>query len=361
MVVFQRFQGEEEAVHRNIEACTELASQVKSAYGPNGMNKMVINHLSKLFVTKDASTIMAELEVQHPAAKMIVLGCQMQSREVGDGTNAVIILASALLQQGAELLRMGLKPTEVAEGYETAMDKAIDLLPSLVLASVDDLRNEVAVTGAIRTAIMSKQYGHEDFLAGLVAKACISVVPKNSSSFNVDNIRVTKILGSGVTSSSVMSGMVFKRSQEGAVKSVANAKIAVYTCAFDLMATETKGTVLINTAAELKAFSAGEEAEVEKQVQAIAAAGVNVVVSGGAFGQLYLHFLNKARIMAVRVMSKFDLRRLCRTLGATAQTKIAVPDPTASDAVTRSPSTRSATLPSSSSAPAPTSGRSRRW
>jgi len=120
--------------------------------------------------------------------------------------------------------------------------------------------------------------------------------------------------------------MVFKRGQEGAIKQVANAKVAVYTCPFDLTQTETKGTVLMSTAEELKNFSKGEEAEVEKQVAEIASTGVNCVVSGGKFGDLYLHYLNQAGIMAVRVMSKFDLRRLCRTLGATAQTRIAAPD-----------------------------------
>jgi T-complex protein 1 subunit theta len=127
------FSGVEEAVIRNIDACKEFSGTVATAFGPNGMNKMVINHLEKLFVTNDAATIIRELEVEHPAAKMMILGSQMMEQEVGDGTNFVIILAGELLKQAEDLVRMGLKPTEVAEGYEIACRKALEVLESLLV------------------------------------------------------------------------------------------------------------------------------------------------------------------------------------------------------------------------------------
>ncbi|EPB69446.1 T-complex protein 1, theta subunit [Ancylostoma ceylanicum] len=283
----QHFKGTDEAVLRNIDACVELASQLRSAYGPNGMNKMVINHIEKLFVTNDAATILKELDIQHPAAKIIIMASQMQEKQVGDNTNTVVILAAALLEHAAQLISMGLTPQEVAAGYEQAAEKALEILPSLVVKEATDLRDLAMVKKFLRSAITSKQYDNEETIAELVAKACVQTVPKNSFNFNVDNIRICKILGSGVNTS--------------------------------------MGTVLIENAEELMGFSKGEESEVESQVKALADNGVQVVVAAGKFGDLYLHFLNKYKIMAVRLTSKFDLRRLCRTVGAQAQARICAP------------------------------------
>ncbi|KAF6117849.1 chaperonin containing TCP1 subunit 8 [Phyllostomus discolor] len=191
----KHFSGLEEAVYRNIQACKELAQTTRTAYGPNGMNKMVINHLEKLFVTNDAATILRELEVQHPAAKMIVMASHMQEQEVGDGTNFVLVFAGALLEAAEELLRVGLSVSEVIEGYEIACRKAHEILPSLVCCSAKNLRDVDEVASLLHTSVMSKQYGHEVFLAKLIAQACVSIFP-DSGHFNVDNIRVCKILGS---------------------------------------------------------------------------------------------------------------------------------------------------------------------
>ncbi|VDP58884.1 unnamed protein product, partial [Heligmosomoides polygyrus] len=279
----QHFKGTDEAVLRNTEACVELASQLRSAYGPNGehseflgMNKMVINHIEKLFVTNDAATVLKELDVQHPAAKIIIMASQMQEKQVGDNTNTVVILAAALLEHAAQLISMGLTPQEVAAGYEQAAEKALEILPTLVIKEATDFRDASMVKKFLRSAITSKQYDNEETIAELVSKACVLTVPKNSFNFNVDNIRICKILGSGVNTSLVMNGMVFKRGAEGEVKSVQNARVAVFTCPFDLTQTETKGTVLIENAEELMGFAKGEESEVENQVKALADSGVQV-------------------------------------------------------------------------------------
>uniref|UniRef100_A0A4W6DAG4 T-complex protein 1 subunit theta n=1 Tax=Lates calcarifer TaxID=8187 RepID=A0A4W6DAG4_LATCA len=266
----KHYSGLEEAVFRNIRACKELSQTTRSAYGPNGMNKMVINHLEKLFVTNDAATILRELEVQHPAAKMIVMASHMQEQEVGDGTNFVLVFAGALLELAEELLRMGLSVSEV--------------------------------------------------------NRCISIFPE-SGNFNVDNVRVCKILGCGVTASSMLHGMVFKKEAEGDVTSVKDAKIAVFSCPFDCMVTETKGTVLINNAQELMDFSKGEEDMMEAQVKAIKEAGANMVVTGGKVADMALHYANKYKLMVVRLNSKWDLRRLCKTVGAVALPRMTAPTP----------------------------------
>jgi hypothetical protein len=114
----QHFNGVEEAVYRNVQACKDIAKITKSSFGPNGMNKMIINHLDRLFVTNDAATIIRELEVEHPAAKLLVLASQQQEHEVGDGTNFVIVFAAELLKKAEGLLRMGLSPAEILAGYE---------------------------------------------------------------------------------------------------------------------------------------------------------------------------------------------------------------------------------------------------
>ncbi|XP_031826971.1 chaperonin containing TCP1 subunit 8 [Nomia melanderi] len=318
------FSGLEEAVYRNIQACKLFAQTVRTAYGPNGMNKMVINHIEKLFVTNDAATIINELEVEHPAAKLLVLASKMQEAEVGDGTNFVIIFAGALLTAAEELLRLGVNISEIIDGYEASLKKALEILPSLVCHEIKDYRDEEKVKVGIKTAIMSKQYGNEDALTSLVTKACVSILPEKTT-FNVDNVRVCKILGSGISSSEVVQGMVFKRQVEGNITKTDNAKIAVYTCAVDIMQTETKGTVLIKSADELMKFSRGEESLLESQIKAIADSGATVVVSGGKFGDMALHYMEIYNLMAVRIPSKFDIRRLCKSVGAIALSKLIPP------------------------------------
>lgn len=318
------FSGVDEVILRNVDACKELSDTTKSAYGPNGMSKMVINHIEKLFVTNDAATIMREIEVQHPAAKLLIMASDMQEKEIGDGTNFVIIFGGQLLQNAAELLSMGLSPVEIIDGYNIALQKAQEILPKLVNTEIKDLYDINVVKRALKSCFSSKQLGNEDFLADLVGNACIKAL-KDNSTFNVDNVRVCKILGSGILNSTVLKGLVLKREVEGTIGRQTKAKIALYSCPIDIATTETKGTVLIKTAEELKNFSRGEEELLEKQVKAIVEAGAKVVVCGGKVGEMALHFLNKYNIMAVRVLSKFDLRRVARTVGGIVLAKLVPP------------------------------------
>lgn len=353
----QHLSGVEEAVLRSIEACNQLYQSLKSCYGPMGLNKLVVNHLGKLFITNDAATIIHQLDVQHPAAKLMVMASQNVEKEVfeffhlifigfsikcmfyfyflfftfnkvGDGTNFVILLVGCLLEKAEELIRQGLKPIEIVEGYELACKKVLEeILPKTVCGELNDFHNLDKVVKAIKTSIASKQYGQEDFLANLIAESCIAVMPKSkqNTSFNIDNVRVCKILGSGLLNSTVVHGMVFKKMVEGTVTKVDNAKVVVYTCPIDVATTETKGTVLIKSANELMNFSRGEETEFESKIQSLVATGVQVIVSGGKFSDLALHYCNKYGLMAIRVPSKFDVRRVCRTVGATAQPNFITP------------------------------------
>jgi len=288
---------------------------------------MVINHIEKLFVTSDAATIISQLEVQHPAAKMMVMASQMQEQEVGDGTNFVVLLIGSLLEEAAELIKMGLKPIEIVEGYELAKDKILsEFLPEQVVKDVKDAASSDLMVQAVKTSVMTKQFGNEDFLTPLIVEACKSTLVEGQT-FNVDNVRVCKILGSGIEGSQVVHGMVFKRFVEGSVTKVSDAKVVVLTCAVDISTTETKGTVLLKSAEELLNFSQGEESFLEQQIKAFSDAGVKVLVSGGKFGEMALHFCNKYKIMAVRLQSKFDVRRVAKAVGATVIPRIEVPKP----------------------------------
>jgi len=326
----RHFSGLEEACFRNIDACKEFSETISSAFGPNGMNKMVINHLEKMFVTSDAATIIRELEVEHPAAKMIAMAAGMMQQEVGDGTNFVVLFCGALLKEAEDLIRMGLKPVDVIEGYELALKKTLELLesdPEMVCAKIDDLKNKEETVRAIRTAIMSKLYGYEDDLAGMVFDACKKVMDEKNQSFNVDDVRTVKILGGGVNDSEVYPGMIFKQDALTTIRTVKDAKIAVYSCPFDIQMTETKGTVLITNADELINFSKSEEESMEKLVKPLAESGVTCVVSGGKIGELALHMLDKYKIMGVRMPSKWDIRRVSKLVGATVLPKLTVTTP----------------------------------
>ncbi|GFY99868.1 TCP-1/cpn60 chaperonin family protein [Actinidia rufa] len=320
--------GLDEAVLKNIDACKQLSAITRTSLGPNGMNKMVINHLDKLFVTNDAATIVNELEVQHPAAKILVLAGKAQQEEIGDGANLTISFAGELLQNAEELIRMGLHPSEIITGYTKAIDKVVQILDELVEegSAIMDCRNKDEVIKRMKAAVASKQFGQEDILCPLIAEACIQVCPKNPANFNVDNIRVAKLLGGGLHNCTIVRGMVLKGDAVGTIKQVEKAKVAVFAGGIDTSATETKGTVLIHSAEQLENYAKTEEAKVEELIKAVADSGAQVIVSGAAVGEMALHFCERYKLMVLKISSKFELRRFCRTTGAVALLKLGPPN-----------------------------------
>ncbi|KAL5071072.1 hypothetical protein RYX36_021959 [Vicia faba] len=321
--------GLDEAVLKNIDACKQLSTITRTSLGPNGMNKMVINHLDKLFVTNDAATIVNELEVQHPAAKLLVLASKAQQEEIGDGANLTISFAGELLHGAEELIRMGLHPSEIISGYTKAINKTVEILDELVEEGSDnmDVRDKEQVVSRMKAAVASKQFGQEDTICSLVANACIQVCPKNPVNFNVDNVRVAKLLGGGLRNSTVVRGMVLRNDAVGSIKRMEKAKVAVFAGGIDTSATETKGTVLIHSAEQLENYSKTEEAKVEELIKAVVDSGAKVVVSGGAVGEMALHFCERYKLMVLKISSKFELRRFCRTTGSVAMLKLSQPNP----------------------------------
>ncbi|XP_057764110.1 T-complex protein 1 subunit theta-like [Salvia miltiorrhiza] len=321
--------GLDEAVIKNIDACKQLSTITRTSLGPNGMNKMVINHLDKLFVTNDAATIVNELEVQHPAAKLLVLAGKAQQEEIGDGANLTVSFAGELLQNAEELIRMGLHPSEIIVGYTKAINKTIEALEELVEKGSENMnvREKDEVISRMRASVASKQFGQEEKLCSLIAEACIQVCPKNPTNFNVDNVRVAKLLGGGLNNSLVVRGMVLKSDAAGTIKRMENAKVAVFVGGVDTTATETKGTVLIHSAEQLENYAKTEEAKVEELIKAVADSGAKVIVSGAAVGEMALHFCERYKLMVLKISSKFELRRFCRTTGAVALLKLSQPNP----------------------------------
>lgn len=324
---YQTYSSADGALARNVDACKEIATMVLTLMGPCGRNKIVVNHLQKVFITNDAATMLSELDVIHPAAKLLVMASEQQKLEMGDLTALVIVLAGELLNMAQELVNLGLSPPEIVQGYNLALKKASETLELLSVDNVEDVHSSASLAKIVRPVLMAKQYGREDILTPLVVEAVSHVMP-SSGVFNVDGVRVVKILGSSLELSHVIKGMVFPREPEGQIKSInGKCKVAVFTCPIDILTTETKGTVLLHNAKEMLDFSAGEEEQLEQIVKELSEAGVGVVVAGSSVGDLVLHYMNRYNILLLKVSLKFDLRRVCRVCGATPLARLGAPLP----------------------------------
>ncbi|CAL5329188.1 unnamed protein product [Camellia sinensis] len=216
---------------------------------------------------------------------------------MGDGANLTVSFAG-------ELVRMGLHPSEIIIGYTKAINKVYtECLESLTVEILDelvekgsekmDVRNRDEVIKRMKATVASKQFGLEDILCPLIAEACIQVCPKNPANFNVDNVRVAKLLGGGLHNCTIVRGMVLKNDAIGSIKRVEKAKVAMFVGVVDTSATETKGTVLIHSAEQLENYAKTEEAKVEELIKAVADSGAKVIVSGAAVGEMALHFCLK--------------------------------------------------------------------
>lgn len=175
--------------------------------------------------------------------------------------------------------------------------------------------------------VASKQSGSEDVLSQLIAEAVLAVLPKNPTHFNVDNVRVVKIMGGDLSASRVVKGMVLGREPDGTIKRAKKAKVGVFSCPIDTSQTETKGTVLLKNAQEMMDFSKGEEQQLENAIKELYDSGLRVVIAGSTVGELALHYLNRYGILVIKILSKFELRRLCRVCNATPLARLGAPMP----------------------------------
>jgi T-complex protein 1 subunit theta len=221
-------------------------------------------------------------------------------------------------------LKSGLHTAEVVSGYQKALDHALDIYPTLVVKSVNNVRDPVDMRDAIKSVIATKQFGYEDFLSDLIVKACLTTLNPTAKHprLNIDSVRIVKCRGGNITQSAVIKGMVFLRDAEGLIKRVTDAKIAVFGCGIEASSTEAKGTILIKSAGELLNYSKSEEKNMEELIESIANTGVKVVIANGSISEMAMHFLDKYNLMVVKIQSKYDLRRICSAIGATASIKL---------------------------------------
>jgi T-complex protein 1 subunit theta len=316
-------------VMNNIDACLQLARMLSSSLGPQGRCKLVVNHLGKIMVTSDCASILKEVQVEHPAAQLLAQACQKQEEQCGDNTAFVLAFGGELLWQTAKLIgKMTWQPApEILAGYKRALHSIETVyIPQLIAGRVTDLTDEAQLLQIITPVLASKQFGTEGILAPLVATACLKIMG-DGSSLNVESIRTVKILGSSVSQSALLDGYCARSGVETVQQSATNAKIAIFACGFEASSTEAKGTVLMKTAEDLLNYNKTEEVKMSDIVASIAAAGVNVVVTGGNVSDMALHFLDQHGLVCLKIGSKWELRRLCQAVNATALVRLGPPTP----------------------------------
>ncbi|KAL7470964.1 hypothetical protein ACHAXS_011252 [Conticribra weissflogii] len=327
----RNMQGLEGATLRNVDACREISTITRTSLGPNGMNKLVVNHLGKIIVTSDCATIVKELEIEHPAAKMLQMAAEAQDFECGDGTNLVVSFAGELLAQTEDLFRMGLHPSDVVSGFSKAGEKLLnDFLPPLCdgIKPMDDGRAQEELERVVKPVLAAKCLGSEDILAPLVAQACLGTMSSSGKAdISVESVRVAKILGGEISQSHVIHGFVALRGLETTLLSAKDAKIVVFGCGIEASATEAKGTVLMKNADDLKNYNKSEEKKMEEIIKGIADSGVKVCVAGGSVSEMALHFIERYGMLCLKIGSKWELRRLCVATGATALVRLGAPTP----------------------------------
>ena len=323
---YRQYSGVEESILRNIEAVKEISSMTRTSLGPNGMNKFIVNHLDKLYMTKDSGVMCREFEVHHPSANLIVNSSKIQESECGDNTNYVITIAGELLNQAESLIKAGVHPTDIITGYEKGLEKTFEIFETCKKMEVEDILNIKEVSKVIKSVISTKLVQkQENFLAPLIAEACVLACPRDQSLFNEENVRVARMLGGSLYDSQVIKGMVVVRHIEGSITKVENCKVAVFNCPLDTIGAETKDTVLFKNADELLGYTKSEEESIEKIVKGIVDAGVKAVVVGGSVSNMAVHFLDRYKVLCLRTLSKFELRRIAKAVGAVPLVRLGTP------------------------------------
>jgi len=313
---YKQFTGVEEAVLNNTDAVKQFAEILRTSFGPNGMNKIVINHIGTVYVTSDAATIVQELQVEHPAANVVVQAAGMQEKEIGDGSNFVVVFAGELMKKAEEMIGMGLHPSDIVAGYDKAVRKALEYISTMSIQKDYDLRSVDDLAQACRTSIASKFFGLEDFLSKKVAEACIIAMPENPVDFQVDNVRFCSVLGSNIHDTYVVNGMVTGYKSKTSTKHVEDCKVLCLATNVGLREMDATQNVLFENATDLLNFAKSEETVVENAIKRIHDIGVRFLILNTKATDLEYHYLNKYKIYTIIIVSKFERRRMCRMTGA---------------------------------------------
>jgi len=307
------------AQFNNIMAARAISDAVRSTLGPKGMDKMLVDSMGDVVVTNDGATILKEVDVEHPAAKMMVEVAKAQDEECGDGTTTAVVLTGELLKGAGELLEKNIHPTIICSGFKLAANKAVEVLKNMAKPikkdDIQTLKNIAITSLASKGASAAKE-----LLADVVVKAVKMVAEERDGKtfVDLDNIQITKKQGGSIEDTQVIEGIILdkERVHDGMPKVVKNAKIALVNSAFEVKKTEVDARIQISDPSQLQAFLDEEEAMLRKMVEKVKKAGANVLICQKGIDDLAQHFLAKEGIYAVRRAKKSDMEKLAKATGA---------------------------------------------
>ena len=306
------------AQYKNIAAAKAIADAVRSTLGPKGMDKMLVDSLGDVTITNDGVTILKEIDVVHPAAKMIVEIAKSQDQECGDGTTTAVVLAGELLTKAEELLDQNVHPTTITRGFEMAAKKSVEILDTL--GTKLDVNDEEMLKSIAITSMTGKSAGKsKEYLAEIVVKAVREVAEKVGDGYKVDldNVKVEKKHGGSIEDTELIKGIILDKEKvhPGMPDRVKDAKIALINAALEIKKTEIDANIRISDPSQLQAFLDEEERMLKAMVDKIKATGANVVFCQKGIDDMAQHFMAKEGIYAVRRVKKSDMEKLAKATG----------------------------------------------
>lgn len=304
----------------NVAAARAIADAVRTTLGPRGMDKMLVDSMGDITITNDGVTILKEVDVEHPAAKMIVEVAKTQDQQCGDGTTTAVVLAGELLKRAESLLEQNIHPTVITRGYQTALQEAQRLLEKEIGTPVKADDEKILVDCAI-TAMGSKGvFGSREELAKITVKAVQRIVDKRGDKVvaDVDQIKVEKRHGGTIQDTQLIEGIILdkERGHPRMPRSVANAKIALLNSALEVKKTEIESKINIKNPSQIQSFLDEEDRTFRKMVEQAKASGANVIISQKGIDDVVLHYLAKEGIFALKQVKESDLQKLARATGA---------------------------------------------
>ena len=320
----QRTRGREAQLN-NIMVAKVIAEAMRSSLGPRGMDKMLVDSFGDVTITSDGATILKEMDVEHPVAKMLVEVAKAQDAEVGDGTTSVVVLAGELLAKAEELIEKEVHPTIIIEGYKKAALKALEVCDKIAIPI--SITDKDTLKKIAKTSMAAKIVSEDaDYLAEIVVDAVLRVAEQVNGKWTVDldNIKIEKKEGQSLRDTMIIDGMVLDKEvvHPGMPRIVHDAKIALLDCPLEIEKTEFDAKLHIESPEQMKAFMEQEEQMLKEMVEKIAAIGANVVLCQKGIDDVAQHFLARKGILAVRRIKKSDIEKIARATGARIITRI---------------------------------------
>ena len=308
-----------EAQKNNFTAAKTVAEIVRTSLGPRGMDKMLVDSLGDVTITNDGATILKEIDVQHPAAKMMVEISKATDNEVGDGTTSVVVLAGALIERAEELINKNVHPTVIVDGYRKTAFRSIEILNSIAM-KVDD-QNKDQLVKVAKTSMQTKLVSKDSLdLANMVVTACkqVSETRNETTKVDLDDIKVEKKAGGSIKDTKLIKGIVLDKEvvHGGMPKRIENAKIALINSALEIEKTEFDAKLNISSPEQMKRFLDEENVMLKSMVNKVTSAGANVVICQKGIDDIAQHYLAKAGVLTVRRVKESDMTKLSRATDA---------------------------------------------